>query len=920
MASLKTLEIDTLRLRNLLVATKDNTFIPADNHLYSKGDGTTFWSTGVTAIQFINLSTTVSTNQSTNSGEINKLESTFMDFQYDIISTLFGFSTFSINLSTYTVSLKYTDDQLGAYSTQQNIYLSRSYQTKEEATYASNLLSSRITTTNSYIDSEVSRLSSVTESLNKLNTISHSTILTNISNYTGSTFTGIFAIEDRNKSALQTSIINNSELTQNNINALSTTIGSRFDINNLNNTQTNLNNAVSSLSAAISLNGQSTYNSSILYTNASISTLSTSINKNFQLFDSTINQNINTKITNISSQLSSYIQINNTNLSTFIGKQSTINQALTSEVQMLINKGLTQQLYNTFIQLETYSAGVVKSTISTVNNNFISTISSFTSFYSTSLQQANSTSFSYLVNSSFTLTISSLTTLVESTMTSSITGNTGGFSSTVNGLNQSNILMVADILSTNVVELSSLITYTQGQITLLESLKFYDISTLYYTQFKTAPSIIMNSVDGLVSLSNVNNVTGLDSLVASVINLDLSTYDNFYIYVSDISSEVFYGLTYTPSSEIVSKDISLKIDITSSYTNKFMTIDTSNLSNWLGLPKIYNKGTNALSATNTPLIYLSTFLGSHIVQMRLERNLLYIRDILTVPYIYTTMVITGYQINNAIIPNDPLLQQSSFIYCNTEIPLTWQTNDLNVNVGIKFEGKDLNGKKVTAWSGPYSSAKNTANIRAPYGSTLVKYDKMYLSIYPPSGFMSNPASGNTPGISQIFDMVPIDPPINVFTPSLNCKITVYNPGSVEKILEVSELVVNNYSGVNLVGKKYRDYVTITSTSSYPYQGDFNTWRTNNIFDGSQLTAFRGGQDANTIDYNAFISCELHTISAAAGRISSIEVTGSENNLSLFSMDGLSLKVENKNEPGIKDGLFSKIVTLDGRTPNVIAFD
>ena len=77
---------------------------------------------------------------------------------------------------------------------------------------------------------------------------------------------------------------------------------------------------------------------------------------------------------------------------------------------------------------------------------------------------------------------------------------------------------------------------------------------------------------------------------------------------------------------------------------------------------------------------------------------------------------------------------------------------------------------------------------------------------------------------------------------------------------------------------------------------------------------------NTIDQNAYISCDLtalKTTITANELISSIVIYGSENNDSLFSIDGLLIKIENKNQLGIVDGLFSKIVTLNGRTPNVI---
>ena len=941
MASFKTLEIDTLRLRNLLIATKDNSLIPADFQIYSKGDGTTFWSTGVTAIQFINLSTNVLAFQRSNAAEHKEMVSTYANnqrlLQTELFSTLFGFSTFSQNLSTYEVSLLYTDSKLANYSTQLTSYLGQTYQTLAEASIQSTQTQQALVSTKQYIDTNISSLNSTVQTVRNsitANSTAQSQVNLTLSSFTNSTVNAIYAIEDLNKATLQTSIINNATYLQNNINNLSTNVGNTFKLNNVEAFDTKLQTAISTLSSNMIVLTNNIYVSSTKYTDAQISSLSSFFSQELVQTSTTISQLINQNSTAISNQLTLTNGNITSTISTNLGIQTGINTTLTNDLNLLLTTGLTTQIYKTFTELESYSAGIVESTVVSANIQFISTIQNFTIIYAAALQAANINSFNYLVNTAYLSSLSTLLPQITTTLTATIDSDIADFNTQINtleqqfqeeiaALNKLNTDTVNQQIITNNALIEAQLADVQNRIEFgiqiaVENLKLGETSTFFQTQFQTAPSIIMNSVDNLITLRNVQNITGLQSLTAQQINLDLSTYDNFYLYVSDIKSDIFYGLTYTPPQEVLTKDINLFIDITSSYTNDFLTIDTSCLSNWLQKPKIYNQGPYGLYEKNVPQIYLSTFLGAHIVQMRLSQNILYIKDIITIPYIYTVMTLSQIDIQTNVTVNNPALQNSTFLYSNSTIPISWQTNDLNVAVGIKFEGTDLCGNQVTSWSGPYSSATNTALINVPAGKTLVQYNKIYLSIYPPNGYESAPASGNISGTSQVFDTLTLTNPILVYSPTINCRISIYNPGSLQKILEVSELEIYNTSGQNIVGRDSNNYVNIVSTSSYPYQGDFSAWRLDNIFDGAKTTSFRAGQDAQLVDTGAYITCDIKSINPTISQtLSSIVVYGSENNDSLFSIDGFNLKIENKNQPGIQDGLFSKIVALNGFTPNVV---
>ena len=94
-----------------------------------------------------------------------------------------------------------------------------------------------------------------------------------------------------------------------------------------------------------------------------------------------------------------------------------------------------------------------------------------------------------------------------------------------------------------------------------------------------------------------------------------------------------------------------------------------------------------------------------------------------------------------------------------------------------------------------------------------------------------------------------------------------------------------------------------------------------MFDGSSTTAYRGGRDVNRIDKTAYVSVDMQANADTTldnQILSSISIIGSQKNDSLFSIEGMIMKIENRYVPGIADGLFFKEVTLNTYTPNVIS--
>jgi hypothetical protein len=172
----------------------------------------------------------------------------------------------------------------------------------------------------------------------------------------------------------------------------------------------------------------------------------------------------------------------------------------------------------------------------------------------------------------------------------------------------------------------------------------------------------------------------------------------------------------------------------------------------------------------------------------------------------------------------------------------------------------------------------------------------------------------------MFDTVLLDSPLFVYTPTVNSKITVFNPGTVDKVLEVGELSIFTDNGENAVGPKIDNYVEVVSSYSRPYQGDYVTWKVKHMFDGNTNTSFRGGRDIKIIDKNAYVAVSLKSkpdSCIANQSVSSISITGSFNNESRYTIEGMKMRIENKNVTGLADGLFYTEVTLNNYTPNIV---
>jgi hypothetical protein len=305
---------------------------------------------------------------------------------------------------------------------------------------------------------------------------------------------------------------------------------------------------------------------------------------------------------------------------------------------------------------------------------------------------------------------------------------------------------------------------------------------------------------------------------------------------------------------------------------------------------------------------------------------MFIKNIHSYPFIYTNATFTGV-LNipkNVQTSNPQMMLHSSFVYRGTPIKISWQTNDLNIPLGVKFTGTDLYGRQITSWAGPYSSALGQANVKVPTPiAPLAKYDIMYLGVYPNTSRSDNTTAGNAN--LPIFSSRPIPSSLYVVNPTINSYLRVLNPGTVNNYLQVAEINVNNDLGQNMTQISTNSVFTIDTDAininAFPYNGSYVTFGYQNAFDNNLSTYFYGGYTASQINPNAYVGAQFSTISSFAQlpqsslQISSFDIYQGP----LVSLQNMQFIFSNRNEGGITDGFFYSTITLTSTTVQSFSF-
>jgi hypothetical protein len=963
MSLIQNLEIDTLRLRNLLVRNPDNTPIPANYHLYSKGDGGTYWSTGVDARQFTSLSSQVSTNTGNFTNVIRIASTSIAGALNSTISTVYGFSTFAQNLSTYSAATAYTDQQIQLLGCEIVINLSTYYVSKDDLGVASTAIYAALTSTSDGLTSSINTLSSQNAStLLLISSITDVNIgqIQALSTYTASTFGGVFVIESTNYGTLATTIDGQKIYFDGQISVLSSNVGAQAQITN--GTTSTLAAATSTLSTAIAVGDISTLRLANIYTSTTqIQTLSTT-NSLISSMRSTVEGELTSTITPISTSLGSttvglvrdFQQLSTVAISTII--------TISSNINILLSTGLIANIYQTFTELEIYSYNVLNNVITSSNTFLISTVSTLEYEYISTLNFINTSTYNFLVANAYLssistvvpLTLSSMNAVVASTVStfnSTILGNSitfstiitqdiSTFSSNIFTITSSYLSTVSSYLkvisvqtASSIIILEDFSNSTISAIVQLTNVNISTISSQFYTQFDTAPSIILYNIHNVSTLTNTRPITALSSLKASVANLDVSKYQNFYVLLSDLSNDVYYGLTYsTNTNALINRDIEVRIDIMSSYSNQFFVFDTDHLSHWLNRSTIYNPKsfsylTNDASfivptPDTTQQVYISTFVGAYILNLRLSRDSMYLKSVYTYPYIYSNLILSTITLPTNVQSADPnpggyTPTNYNLMYSGSGIQMTWRTNDLNMPLGVKFVGTDVAGSTIISWSGPYSSGLLSANVKVPPApSPFATYSSIYVGIYPNSPYKNATTDGNLQAGNMVFAASTFGKPLGIVSPTLNTKITVYNPGTVSNYLQVGSLWVTNMYKENVITDKFNTYASLISTSSYPFLGNYADNGPQKAFDSNPATYFYGGNGPGNLDQNAFMAATMSSLTSAYTSsvfISTIELTGSGN----IPLTGMKLKIENSNLPApFTNGIFYSTMNITGTNSQI----
>lgn len=979
MSLIKNIEIDTLKLRSLIVRDSKNNPVSEGFQLYANGDGTTYWSSGVNAQQFINLSSFATATNSTLTNFVSSASSTLSNLNSTseslLLSTINSVSSYVASANTIAMFEQYADAGVQNYSSMLGSTLVNTYQTIESSitlfnsslentsTTAASIYSTldgttiieanNLSSVKGQIYSSIAYTSSLIVSTNAQiafnSTITTSTLFGNLSTYTVSSFAAVAVVASTNFGVSNSLILANVAYTVNSLATLSTSQGQV--VSSISFVPVALTSTLSATSTLIAQGQSTSYVSSVNYTNRAISTLFISTTTTISTVRSTIESNIVSSVSSLNNLrivLASTVASTIQNVSTSIG--STL-LYFEQNITVLLSTGLTQNIYQTFLDLQAYSASTISGTTSTGNFVINST--------NTALEQQNVSSYNGLLDSTFLYvtknlyqsTISTVIPASESTINASITSSNAYFNQIIISTTQYYQLLVnatyvaftedvaafttaseqqistqiAQGLSTQESILSTAIILNNNLLNQALSTNVFGLSSFTYSQYTTAPSIIMNKVSNLSTLSNVGSVTGLSSLVASLITLDTTNYNNFYILVSDIGANIYYGLVLSTSQAKINQEFTIQIDIKSTYQNSFFTLDTSNLSNWLGTPKMYNPNSFSLitdvsnrvpKPDSVEQVYISTFIGAYVIDMKYTPMGMFIRNVYTYPFIYSNASFSGAITvpANVQVANAQLAAHSTFVYRGTPIQISWQTNDLNIPMGVKFTGVDINGNQITNWAGPYVSALGTASVKVPTPpASFARYDMMYLGVYPNTPRLDNTTAGNAQ--SQIFSSRPFPSSLYVVNPTINTYIRVLNPGTVNGFLQVGEIVINNDVGKNMTQVStnciFKPDNYNANINTFPYNGSYSTFGEQYAFDGNVSTYFYGGYSANQPNLNAYVGGQFSTISSfsqlpqSSLQISSIQLFQGP----LYSLQNMQLVMSNRNEANISDGLFFSTITL-----------
>lgn len=566
MAFTTTQSADSVLLRGITFRTPANAPISSQYILYANGQGQTYWSNAVLPSAISSISSYVGTTSNVFRADITALSTSVTGLQTDVDNLRVVDAQLSNSIGTLSNNVNVLGNQLAAQVG--NIYIS-TVSWVNSTLYSISSFSTFYVSTNFILSTTVEGLSSLSTAMGVQNTSTYTSLTSNFTELTRSTTastfdyinTGLFLLANSTTSSYTAAI-----------HAFSTVITGQL-LSTSGGLQSSLSTSVGVQNGVFSDFYSSIYLSSILVDEQKISSLAVDV-AGLQTFSTTMStvtytwistfvstsqglQNVElyARLQPVSTAVSSIVQSTIAiydlfaNLSSAVSTTNSTTQSsiraltiavssLSREFSTLTTSSILAGVYDTFMQLEDYTTGLINSTISTVST-FVSSV-----YYSTIVQNTSIATayFNFYVSTMYDSTLSTLIPSTFSYMSTTISS----LYSTGDSVMRSTLTSTSDGITREFVSTTSSLTYiilasTQAQ---MESSVLAYLSTpggqLYSTIstlcFITLSSFNQSASDSLSTYSTIfystqsTNQTQFSSLYGSTQNtlLLLSTQQGRY--------------------------------------------------------------------------------------------------------------------------------------------------------------------------------------------------------------------------------------------------------------------------------------------------------------------------------------------------------------------------------------------------------
>ena len=619
MAFTTTQSADSVLLRGITFRTPANAPISSQYILYANGQGQTYWSNAVLPTTISSLSSYIGVTSNVFRADITALSTSISTIQTDISTLRVVDSQLSNSIGTLSNNVNVLGNQLAAQVG--NIYNS-TVDWVNSTLYSISSFSTFYVSTAYILSTTVEGLSSLSTSFGVQNTSTYSSLTSNytelVRSTTASTFdyinTGLFLLANSTTAAYTAAIDVFSTVITGQL--LSTSGGLQSTLSTTSGVQADVFRDFYS----------SIYLSSILVDEQKISTLQVDVSS-LQVFSTSIstvtytwistfvstsqgvqNTELYSRLLPVSSAISSLVQSTNTLYSLYANLSSSVSttnsttqssiQALTiavsslaREFSTLTTSSILAGVYDTFMELEDYTTGLINSTISTVST-FVSSL-----YYSTIVQNASIASayFDYYVSTMYESTLSTLIPSTFAYMSTTISS----LYSTGDMLMKSSITSSAISITNGFISTTSSLTY----IILASTQAQMDSSIRAYLSTPSAQLFSTISTLAYISLSSFNRSASDSLSTYSTIFYSTQSTNQTQFNTLYGSTQVLYVSLSSQQGQYASSNTAMLSSFSTSFSAQMSTQSSLFTSTLAVYPVIL---TSSLSSTNTAYVSVAT--------------------------------------------------------------------------------------------------------------------------------------------------------------------------------------------------------------------------------------------------------------------------------------------------------------------------